>query len=777
MRSTAILSPTTLLAIVALVGPVAAQPAGGPLDAQQVATAIDQGVAYLKRTQSARGTWQDHQGYAGGVTALCTLALLNAGVPPDDANVQKALEALRKIPSEKTYVVALQTMVFCQANLEQDRFRIIAKAEWLEKHQITAGPMSGAWGYGDMGNGDNSNAQFAILALHEAERLGVEVNEQTWRRAYDFWIRMQKDDGSWGYLPNHPSTGSMTCAGIASLVIASGKLGQGDARVVAGQVQCCGEQEENAAVERALAWLGRNFSVERNPGLGLRGASQTWLYYYLYGVERVGRMTARRFIGQHDWYREGAAKFVREQNPLTGSWKGANLENQPEIATSMALLFLSKGRRPVVVAKLKHGSGDDWNNHGRGLANLTAYTERQWNKDLTWQVIDAGAAQVEDLLEAPVLFLNGRLGLDFTAEQKQKLRDYIDRGGFIFAEACCGGEAFDRDFRRLMTEIFPEPEYGLSLLPPEHPVWYAQQPVNPDYLRPLWGIEYGCRTSVVYCPANISCQWELARSGRDVKYPKNVQDDIDAALAIGVNVLTYATNREPKEKDPFIRTIDARRTGDENDRGTIYVAKLLHPGACNAAPGALVNLLRAAREEFGIRISTDERQLAISDPALFHYHMAFMHGRQKFRLTPAERQQLRLFIDRGGMLLVDSVCASREFTASFRNEMKTIFPDRTMQRIEPSHPIFTDAFGGYDITSVTRRDPEIRRSGEPLRAKLRQVEPDLEGIRFDNSYRVIFSPLDISCALEKHESLECKGYTRQDATRIGLNVLLYSLHQ
>jgi len=33
----------------------------------------------------------------------------------------------------------------------------------------------------------------------------------------------------------------------------------------------------------------------------------------------------------------------------------------------------------------------------------------------------------------------------------------------------------------------------------------------------------------------------------------------------------------------------------------------------------------------------------------------------------------------------------------------------------------------------------------------------------------------LSCALEKHDSLECRGYTREDAARIGLNVLLYAL--
>jgi hypothetical protein len=41
---------------------------------------------------------------------------------------------------------------------------------------------------------------------------------------------------------------------------------------------------------------------------------------------------------------------------------------------------------------------------------------------------------------------------------------------------------------------------------------------------------------------------------------------------------------------------------------------------------------------------------------------------------------------------------------------------------------------------------------------------------------VIFSPYDLSCALERHELLECPGYIREDAARIGINIVLYGLH-
>ena len=75
-------------------------------------------------------------------------------------------------------------------------------------------------------------------------------------------------------------------------------------------------------------------------------------------------MTSRRFIGGHDWYREGADFLVRQQAASIGEgyWIGpGHAENDPVIATSLAMLFLSKGRRPVVMAKLRHGPGEDWN--------------------------------------------------------------------------------------------------------------------------------------------------------------------------------------------------------------------------------------------------------------------------------------------------------------------------------------------------------------------------------------------------------------------------------
>jgi hypothetical protein len=110
--------------------------------------------------------------------------------------------------------------------------------------------------------------------------------------------------------------------------------------------------------------------------------------------------------------------------------------------------------------------------------------------------------------------------------------------------------------------------------------------------------------------------------------------------------------------------------------------------------------------------------------------------------------------------------------------MATIFPNRKLERIPAGDPLLTTAYGGFDLKTVSRRDPESRpASGGPLEAAVRKVPPDLEGLKFQDRWGVIFSPYDLSCALEKRDSLECRGYTREDAARIGLNVVLYSLQQ
>jgi hypothetical protein len=186
--------------------------------------------------------------------------------------------------------------------------------------------------------------------------------------------------------------------------------------------------------------------------------------------------------------------------------------------------------------------------------------------------------------------------------------------------------------------------------------------------------------------------------------------------------------------------------------------------------------MRRFADATGIRVSSKTRQLDITDGNLSQHPIVFMHGWRRFSPSATERETVGNDLRRGGFLLADSICASREFADSFRREMEIIFPDQRLARIPVDHDIIRgERYRGYDLTSVTLRDPQARAEGDPLSARLSKVAPLLEGIEIDGRYVVVFSPYDISCALENSPSLECKGYVRQDAARIGVNVLLYAL--
>jgi hypothetical protein len=241
-------------------------------------------------------------------------------------------------------------------------------------------------------------------------------------------------------------------------------------------------------------------------------------------------------------------------------------------------------------------------------------------------------------------------------------------------------------------------------------------------------------------------------------------------------VLAYATNKNLKPKDAIAANSSSRTREDAQQRGHFAVAKLQHAGGCDVAPRALSNLMEAINHSLGIHTSSDTPLIALNDPTLFDYQFVTMHGRHDFRLSAKEKRQLKLFVQRGGTILADAICGSPRFIQAFRREMRATF-NQPLKEISTQDPIFTIAYGGSDIQKVSRREssPGAEKTGWEIRTKV--GPPQLEGIRIDGRWAVLFSPLDLSCALENHASPDCNGYTSEDAARIGINVILYSLHE
>ena len=122
---------TLVLLTVVAIAPVAR----AEVTAEQLRDAIQDGIQYLRGRQRSDGSWPEWRGKEGTITSLVALALLNAGVPPEDEQMQRALRYLRGLRLKETYGTSLQTMVFCEAEPGKDAPRIAGNVAWLEEYR------------------------------------------------------------------------------------------------------------------------------------------------------------------------------------------------------------------------------------------------------------------------------------------------------------------------------------------------------------------------------------------------------------------------------------------------------------------------------------------------------------------------------------------------------------------------------------------------------------------------------------------------------------------
>lgn len=772
---------------------------------RRISRALTNGCEYLVSQQRADGAWRGPKGGrwpedAIGYTALAIMALVNNDYQVDSPEIERGLAFLRSTPigepsdQHGVYQSSLMIMALCSVKQpNQDRARI----ERMARQLIDTQAPDGMWGYylephgrrngQPPGNNreDRSNTQFALLALRDAAYYGVEVEQEVWQKAHKDWVTAQLPGGAWGYREKERGSadpkGSMTAAGLSSLAITSRMLQTDDDVDGEGRPDCCAPHPPEPAFERGRQWLGSNFTVTANP------KGTYWHYYYLYGLERAGRLGNVRYFGDSDWYRQGAAFLVAVQNG-NGSWNDRTI-SEPLLATSYALLFLSKGLSRVIINKLDYTSSTtredtvgDWNNHPLDIPNLVEKvgTMQGWPPRMTSQVLRLSrlrdATAVRDLNQARVLYISGKDRLSFTDTQIRWLREYIDEGGFIFAVANCRGQAFDEGFRDVVKRMFPDGDAALKRLAADHPVYRSEFAFpNADTVE-LYGVDFGCRTAIIYSPEDLGCLWQKWMHHEPRGRHPGLTQRIIRANRIGVNVLAYATEREPPIK---LQEDRKTRNGTEGKilRGLTEIAQLRHTGGWDTAPKALRNLLQGLNETAGLAVSPQRRTIPITFDELSRFPIAYMHGRYRFRLGEQEQEALKKYLSRGTTLIADSCCGSKKFDRSFRDLMSEMYPDHPLERIPADHLIYSKALGGPQVDQVRLRKLVPAQAGASLKARVETVPPMLEGIEIDGRYVVIYSRYDISCALENQTSLACDGYEEQDAMKLGIKVVLYSMLQ
>ncbi|RMD79565.1 MAG: hypothetical protein D6820_08070 [Lentisphaerae bacterium] len=349
----------------------AAEKAGRSAIAAQV---IRKGVDYLLSQRHGNGGWGNPPQPA--ITALALVALhqplLNV---TSDAQLRKKVDESIKFLlefrkangafactpqrhylffSDRGYPVYTTSLVLLALHkwgyAEKYAGVMTAARNYLKTAQFTdEGKYQGGFSYYPGAKPDMGNSAWAIEALAATEYLEKEPfskskqtknpaatkghQTQLWPSVQKFLASSQnydpeqpeKKDGGFGYRPGLVSSGSMTYAGLKSMVYA--KLSPSDPRV-----------------KGVMRYLRNHYTLDENPGRGQVG----YYYYLLTFAKALNALHIDHVVtssgDRHPW-RDELIQKVKELQHADGKWVNPNgkyMESDPLIVTSYALIALAE---------------------------------------------------------------------------------------------------------------------------------------------------------------------------------------------------------------------------------------------------------------------------------------------------------------------------------------------------------------------------------------------------------------------------------------------------
>ena len=190
------------------------------------------------------------------------------------------------------------------------------------------------------------------------------------------------------------------------------------------------------------------------------------------------------------------------------------------------------------IARLKYSGGGDWYNDPSGEVNLLTFAKQYTNIDAD-PVYQFTAISDDKFFSYPFIFMTGHGNINFSDYEVERLRSYLEHGGFLYADDDYG---MDKAFRREMRKVFPEAQlvelpfsYGLYHCVFEFPNGVPKTHEHNGKPPQGFGIILKGRLVVYYTyESNPSDGWA------DPDVHKDPEEKRQEALRFGTNLLFWA---------------------------------------------------------------------------------------------------------------------------------------------------------------------------------------------------------------------------------------------
>ena len=710
---------------------------------EKIGAAITRGIDHLLRQFDPKThlliVSPDREPIAAGLDILCVYALMQCQQATNDPRLNPhgelmpaMIEAMKRLNlagyTYETYARGLRATALALYNRPEDRQILGQDALALMK-----GSHAGGYTYTlarsslvrDDGadHWDNSNSQYGLLGVWSAAEVGFDVPDGYWALVQKHWMSCQFANGQWDYSTRGEGEGthSMTCAGLASLFVTRDYL---EIPKLGAEV---GRDPFTAALAKGLSWLerGRN-SVALDHGA-----------YDLYGLERVGLASGFKFFGKHEWYRELATITVANQSPR-GGWGG-------DVETAYSLLFLSRGRHPVLMNKLRFDGY--WANRPRDAANLARFVGYQLERPLNWQVVPMTRDWTE-WADSPILYIASHKAIKFSEADYVKIRSYVENGGMLYMQADGGTIEFNRFAHEAAHKLFPQ--YEMVSLPPNHPLCSVLYKFKPG--ANLHIVTNGARILMLYA-ADDESKWWQARDDKIKPLP----------FQLGTNMFVYASGKRDLRNhlnSTYIPAVHATPSA------TYRLARLKYAGNWDPEPEAWHRFSRWFHLNTGYALNIIETP--IKDLKVETAPIAHLTGTARYDLTAEEADALEKYVRSGGLLLVDLCGGTGAFDKSIQSSLFfKAFAGTPSHVISPSHPVLSaGAKGMEDLSKPVLRPFAI----DVIGARGGMPEEIVAG-----KGHVLFTSLDITSGLLGTGTWGIIGYDPNYAQSLVKNAVLWAI--
>jgi hypothetical protein len=193
----------------------------------------------------------------------------------------------------------------------------------------------------------------------------------------------------------------------------------------------------------------------------------------------------------------------------------------------------------IPIARVQYQGGGDWYSDEESLVELLAFVREQTLMDVGTEE-DVVELTSEDLFRYPYLYLTGHGNVTFSSEEAQRLRRYLQQGGFLHIDDNYG---LDEYIREELKKVFPEKD--LVEVPYDHPIYTVRYNFSdgPPKIHEHDGEAaqgYGILSESGRVMVFYTHETDLGDGWEPASVHNNSPEKRRAALRMGVNILTYA---------------------------------------------------------------------------------------------------------------------------------------------------------------------------------------------------------------------------------------------